>query len=366
MFTEDSWDKALTDWKDEDGDTHKIRALLRLAPRFPSTVAEVEIDETTGKLKRFVQDLPNTKPIPPEKLTTYVFEREGNNIFGTSMLRSMFGAWRMKKSMLLSSAIGWDRYAAGVPIVRYPSGTSSTNEERAKSIGRNYRQHERGYIVLEGTSEEGWNVEIIGAAGTMADPLPLLNKYNEEMSLAALTMFAQLGVTETGSRAVGDVLRDPYMEALGMVADLFIEEFSKGALRRWVDHNFGREYDLPKLKVSGLAAKNVEMLVNAIATLSGIGFNFASPDDQDLVRNLLDFGPLPENIRKAAEVAAEQGFAVQAAENEARIKVAKEGETPPEPSGKGPPKKGEPKPRSKAAGRQTPGRTGGGSGGPPK
>jgi len=358
-FTEDSWDKDLTDWKDADGDVHKIRTLLRLAPRFASTVGEMDTDKATGAITKFIQDLPQASPIPPEKLTAYVFDREGNNLFGTSFLRSMFGAWRMKKAMMLSSAIGWDRYAAGVPVVRYPMGTSSTHEAKAKLIGRNYRQHERGYIVLEGSKEEGWDVEIIGGAATMADPVPLLNKYDEQMSMAGLTMFSQLGITQSGSRAVGDVLRDPYLEALGYVADLLIEAFSRGPLRRWVDHNFGREFDLPILKVSGLAAKNIEMVVSAIATLSGAGFNFASPDDQDLVRNLLDFPALPEDLRKAAETAQEAGFAVQAA----NLENAKKGILPGQP-----PKEGdspaEPQPRSKAAGRQQPGQPGGGQGGP--
>lgn len=343
MFFEDSWGD-LTDWRDEDGDVHKIRPLIRLAPRFPSTVSEVEVDKPTGKITRFVQDIPNSSPIPPAKLTTYILDREGSNIFGTSFLRQMFGAWRMKKAMLLSSAIAWDRYAGGVPVVRYPMGTSSTHESKAKAIGRNYRQHERGYIVLEGSKEEGWDVEIVGGGASMADPVPLLSKYDEQMSMAGLTMFSQLGITQSGSRAVGDVLRDPYLEALGYVADLLIEEFSQSPLRRWVDHNFGTKHPVPKLKVSGLAAKNVEMLVNAIATLSGVGFNFAHPDDQNLVRNLLDFGDLPPELRKAAEAAAEAGFAVQA-------NPPKEGETPPEPQ-----------PRSKAAGRQQPGQAGGGPG----
>lgn len=353
MFTEDSWEKELATWKDADGDEHKIRALIRLAPRFPSTVAEVVLDDATGKITKFKQDLPNTSPIPPEKLTSYVFDREGNNVFGTSLLRSMFGAWRMKKSMLLSSAIGWDRYAAGVPIVRYPAGTSSTNFTKAKNIGRNYRGHERAYIVLEGSAEEGWEVEIVGGSGTLADPVPLLNKYDEQMSMAALTQFTQLGITESGSRAVGDVLRDPYLEAVNAVADLWMEGFSPGPLRRWVTHNFGEDKDVPTVKVTGLAAKNIEMLVAAIGTLSAAGFNFASPDDQDLVRNLLDFPPLPDKLREAVEVAQEQGFAVQAAQAEMAI----EGEAPPEPGG-GPPTRG------KAQGRQVPGQPGGGPGGP--
>src|SRR5262249_42725944 len=125
----------------------------------PSTISKVDYDDRTGAITNVTQDLPGAKPIPGDKICHYAVERDGETDWmGTSLLRSMYGVWRMKKALLLSSAMAWDRWGMGFPVARYPAGSGREKEKRAEKVAQNVRGHERGYAVFEGTPEQGWDL----------------------------------------------------------------------------------------------------------------------------------------------------------------------------------------------------------------
>lgn len=292
---------------DADGDPHPVRPIARLAPRFPSSVVRVGHDARSGMIDWVMQDLPGALPIPGEHLVHYALDREGHNWWGTSLLRPMYGSWRLKKALMISAGIGWDRHAVGTPVVRYPLGGGATARKQAEAIARNYRVHERGYVVLEGpspTSQGGgnlWDIDILNGSGTLSDPVPLMKEYDVQIATAGLQMFARLGTTATGSRAVGEVLSDPFYLAVQAIAKSVAAERTRHAVRRFVDVNFGPDIDTPKFEVSKIQAKNVPVLARAIADLSSAGLHFEDVDTQNDIRDQLDLDHLPENIAAALE-----------------------------------------------------------------
>lgn len=294
FFEEMVWGDPLQ-WEPEDGEARTIRPLLRLAPRYPSTIREIEVAKD-GTIAQIIQDLPDTSPIPGDKIVPYVHDREGAHWYGKSMLRAMYGPWRLKKAMMIGAAIGWDRYAAGVPVVRYPAGDQAA-ERKAQEIGRSYRVHERAWITLPGQPPPtgDWSVEILNGSSTLADPTNLLRHYDEQIALGALQMAFKLGSTETGSRAVGEVLADPYYLAVQAVAAYIARQRQKYAVRRFVDVNFGQEYEVPRLVVSKIEAKNVEQLVGAIGSLSGAGHNLTDRETQNFAREQVGLPDLPDD-----------------------------------------------------------------------
>lgn len=303
MFEEIMLSDGIEIWYDADNDPHPIRPFVRLAPRFPQSIKMpdgITTDPITGMIRSFEQWLPKTRPIPGRKMAAYVLDKEGNDWLGTSMLRPMYGSWRLKRAVMISAGIGWDRFAFGTPVVRYPKGGGPARRKEAENIGRNWRTHERGYFVLEGPREHGWDVSIEGG-GQMQDPTPLIHVYNEEIASAAMQHFIVLGSTSGGNRALGDSLSEPYYMFLNSIADDVATATMKHIFRKWVDMNWGPQFEVPKLNVSKIASRNVAVLAAAIAALSDANFNFSDFETQNDVRDILDLRQLPEPVQEAID-----------------------------------------------------------------
>lgn len=296
-FEEILWADDLDWWRDPTAgdELRPMRPIARLALRRPSTVSKIEWDEKTGRVKTLEQDLPNTKPIPGNKLAHYAIEREGDSDWmGESLLRAMYGSWKVKKSLFISGAIAWDRWASGIPEVRYPQGGGAGKKERAERIGENLRVHERAYVAFEGQEQDGWGLKIHTA--NVQDPGSFLKFCNEEMAASAVTMFSRLGTTETGSRAVGDTLAGPYYLAVQAVAKQIASQSTRHVVRRFVDVNFGEEVETPQLVPRKIASRSVESVVNVLSLLAGTGFNVIAKEILDDVLEMLDLDALPDDF----------------------------------------------------------------------
>lgn len=301
------WDDVRT-FHDRDGDEHLIRPIARLALRPATTIAKVKREK--GKIVEITQSLPGTTPIPGMKggvnaICYDVFEHEAGRWDGVSMLRPAWLAWRSKKALQIAAGIGWDRFASGLPVIFHPDDPDS--EARARRIGRSIRNHERGYVhfpISDGQSRQdsAWWLELLNGAQTLGDPTPLLRYFSEQEAEAGLQQFSKLGMTETGSRSVGETQIDPFYLAVSNLADKVRRERARQVFRSFVEHNFGREAmekKLPILTVSKIRARNVEVIARALAELAPLGFTFTDRGVQDDVREMLGFGKLPDDLQSA-------------------------------------------------------------------
>lgn len=313
----------LETWIDEEGGEHPGRFFSRLMPIMAATVQDIELDKQSGLISRVRQDIPGADWIPGPaadrpKLHWLVNEKEGANWFGQSLLRASYGAWRIKKALLVSGAISFDRWASGIPLVYHPPGKT----KEAQRIGRNLRTHERAWVAVEGPPAEfggDWQVGLLKGADSIADPVNFLRHLDGQIAMAGLQQFSSLGTTERGSRAVGDVLVEPYYMAVGAIADYMRLSRMRWVVRRLIDVNWGPQYPAPELTIEKIQGKNVGVLAAALANLTTAGFTFTDRDTQNDVRDLLDLRRLPEPVAGAIDglpgdvgVAAEGGSIIGA------------------------------------------------------
>jgi hypothetical protein len=273
----------LTEWRDADGDVHLVRPLRRLARRPAKTIETVERDRF-GRLKKVTQNVPDAKPMPGEKVSFTLFEEEPGTWNGVSLLRSAWGPWKLKRELMVAAGIAFDRYSSGIPKVRYPAGNAG-DKTKAEEMGREIRAHERGYVALEGAAEQGWDLEILGGAQTIADPMPLMRSYNLEILFAGMQAFMALGITESGSRAVGNVQQRPYYEAVDAVNHDLARLRTRQVVERIKTVNFGAQVETPVLRPAHIHTIDPEKL-GAIADLAPY-FNFTDREADDDVRDLL-------------------------------------------------------------------------------
>jgi hypothetical protein len=293
----------LATWHDADGTPLSIRPLARLALRMPRTIDRVKFDR--GQVSEVTQNLPGTRPIPGDKLSYMVWERDGNRWDGVSMLRPAWGAWYSKKTLMVAAGIAWDRFAATIPVVWHPD--TPEGEARAREIGRNIRQHERASVhfpVPQGASPADSEWKLDGYKGQFEDPVPLMRFYTEQIAEAGLQQFSKLGMTDTGSRAVASVQIDPFFLGVQALAKYLLRERRRQAMRKFVEVNFGAEAAdkrLPKLTVSKIQAQSVAVLAQAISYLEPAGLTLA-PRDWNDVREMLGFAAWPEDELQARGV----------------------------------------------------------------
>lgn len=317
------WSKDIETFYDLDGNPHDCRPLVRIAPRMASSIEKIELDPVTGDIAWVKQDLPGAKPIPRDKLTWLVNESEGSDLRGSSILRVVFGPWRIKKALMLAAAIGWDRWSSGIPVVRHPSGKRA----EAQAMGRMIRNHEGGYITFEGPPPEqggDWALEVLNATGAIADPTPLLRYYDGQIATAGVQQFSTLAVSEHGSRAAGETLAAPYYMSVRAITDYVREERMRRVLRRLWDENFGPRIPIPELKASKLSARGIGETAGILANLVAAGLTFTDRDTQNDLRDELDLRHLPELGEQIARLPAGVGIAAGLPDDQV---VAREGDS---------------------------------------
>lgn len=298
MFEEIVWGDPVTWTDDETGASRLIRPISRLAPRLPRSIIDVEYQ--AGKIAKITQNLAMAKPIPAEKLAYYVIDAQPGRWDGTAMLRAAWGPWELKKQLMISSGIAWDRWASGIPVIRYPKNGGQAELSKAEEMGRTIRNHERGYLAFEGPeptdlSPDGWGIKIEGGPSNLPDPVPLIKQYDYEILSGGLLAFMSLGNTHSGSRAVGQVQDEPYyMSVEAHATDLGLE-IQRQVWRRFVDVNFGTEFKTPACKASKIQSEDVAQLATTLSNLKLAGFDFSDRDTQDDVRERMHLPDLPED-----------------------------------------------------------------------
>jgi len=303
MLEELVWGDVRT-WRDQDGDEHLVRPLDRLSPRLPSTIQTFERNPD-GSVKRIVQSISGTQPVKGEKLTYMVFEQRPGSWDGISLLRPAWGAWRIKKALLISSGIGWDRFAFGLPVVWHPD--TPEGEQKAKQIGRSARSHERGYVNFPlppgGSKEQAeWGLEILNAAQSLADPTPLIKLVSDQIAEAGLQNFMRQGLGQTGARATAETQANPFYLAVEAIAHDLRRERTRQVIRRLVEVNFGKEaaeHRCPVLTVGRIIPRDITAISQALSYLSAAGFTFTDRGAIDDLRELLGFGRLPNDLDDA-------------------------------------------------------------------
>lgn len=291
----------------QNGRRPQLRPIVRVAPRFPATIDKIKLDPATGLPAAAHQALsiPNQPKdgIPGERLCWYVFDQEGTDYRGTSLLRPMWGAFRSKRSLMTASNIAWDRYAVKTPKIRWPLGGGKKAQDEAKRIGRSLKSDPRSSVELEGPPPPigGWDVELMG--DTPSEPVDMLRHYDQQMASACLAQFSQLGTSETGNRAVSVTLADTFYLGVVALAKQLAVDFHRRKVRRFVDVNFGEEVPASRITVSKISARAVSDVVNAVAVMAGSGYRVVSDDIRDNVLDLLDL-PHPKAGQGAPEGAA--------------------------------------------------------------
>jgi hypothetical protein len=274
--------------------------LQKFAPRLPKSILMWELADRTFGIQQIRQDGVLAQ-IPGSKLAIFVNEREGDNWWGTSMLRSAYQHWYRKSKYYAIDALGFERQALGVPFAKMPQGYTENDEKRAEKVLSNLRANQRQFLVFPNTMEVGF---LDMNARSTRDPSTAIEHHNKQILQSVLAQFLELGQSKanSGSRALSQDHSDLFLKSMEALANTIITVINRDVIRELVDLNFNNVEAYPVLDYNGIAKADITAVGTAYAQLVTAGAITPTTDDQQYMRTLLGLPPLTqEQIDEQAE-----------------------------------------------------------------
>lgn len=230
----------------------RLRKMFSIMPR---TIAQINVADDGG-LANVVQWAGRkqltgnnggfgamAEPIPVESLTAFIFNQEGYNWHGRSMMRDCFKDWVLKDRLMRIEVINHER-AGGVPYGVAAMGASVSEIEDLSEMMQQFRVgEEAGGAVPFGS-------EIKIAKGSGSDIDRTIQRYDQSMARRFMLMLANLaqGGSQVGSYALGETFEDFFLVAQRHIAQWYCKTVNEHIIEDIVDWNYGEDEELvPKL-----------------------------------------------------------------------------------------------------------------------
>jgi hypothetical protein len=228
-----------------------------LADRLPQTLTQIHADPKSGDFLGVTQDAPrkNGQPqIAARNMVWYCRRREGANWAGTSIFRSAWVPFLIKKEMLRIHATANRRWGMGVPVMEAHPGTSPSPAQMTEAM--QMAAAARGGEQAGAASPPGFTMKVMGLTGSVPQTLDFIRWLDMQISRAALMPHIELGQgTSGGSRALGSTFVDSWLLALETLAAQTAMEATRQIAARIVGWNRGDQESVPQVVVSGIGSR---------------------------------------------------------------------------------------------------------------
>ena len=284
-----------------------------------------------GILQNVVGYTYTPKPIPANKLLLLTLNRTGSNFEGVGMLRSVWWWWRTKQRVSNLMCVGLERWAVPTPKVKVDRSQAEqqglTDSDLSAMIDDAAEQAQAFLATEQSFLVESPVIQFDSYGATpnlySQGPLDIIQECDNQISQAFLAQFANLGISDTGSRSVGEVHLSVFRRAAINLCDIVASQISGcdrrggGTIGRLIRWNYGYidPSKLPRLVHTGL---DTDELAESLGMLPGlVQSGLLTPDDEleRAIRERLGAGDLPEVAeRSPLDRTAKQGNVAALAE----------------------------------------------------
>ena len=254
------------------------------------------------------------EPIPSSKLLLLTLNRTGSNFEGRGLLRPAWWWWRFKQRTANLLGVGMERWAVATPRVSVDrsaaeaAGLTDTDIDemidRAAAQAQAYIAQEQSYLVDNPVvSFDTFGEQKLDSSHALAT----IAQCDHQISLAFLASFMHLGVTDTGSRSVGEVHLSVFRRSALNLCDMIAgavggqDRRAGGTIGRLIRWNYGdcSPSQLPRLAHSGLDADELAESLNALAPLVQFGLLTPEDDLERAIRERIGAGELPDQAARS-------------------------------------------------------------------
>lgn len=251
------------------------RARLRkLGPRLPKTIEKIDVAPDGGLIS--IQQYgpmtgPRGGPIPVNRLVAYVYEREGGNWVGMSLLRPAYKHWLIKDRLLRVDAQTIERNGMGVPLYKAQENASAADLAAGLAMAQAWRAGEAAGSAVP----SGADLLLRGVEGDLPEAMPSIRYHDEQIARAVLAHFLNLG-TQTGSWALGTTFADFFTLSLQTLAQQVADTATQHIVEDLVDLNWGPDEPAPRVVFDEIGSRQAAT-AQAIKALIEAGAIF--PDE---------------------------------------------------------------------------------------
>jgi hypothetical protein len=255
------------------------------------------------------------EPIPAHKLLLLTLNRTGSNFEGAGMLRPVWWWWRTKQRVANLMTVGVDRWAIPAPKVKVDRSKAdlagltdadiNAMVDEAESQAQAFLAAEQSYLI----ENDVVSFDNYAAAPNLyaQGPLDIIRECDNQISQAFLAQFANLGITDTGSRSVGEVHLSVFRRAAINLCDLVasaingVDRRGAGTIGRLVRWNYGPvdPSKLPRLSHTGLDTDDLADSLGMLPALVQSGLLTPDDDLERAIRERLGAGDLPEAAQRS-------------------------------------------------------------------
>jgi hypothetical protein len=254
-------------------------------------------------------------PIPSNKLLLLTLNKTGSNFEGVGMLRPVWWWWKTKQRVSNLMCVGVDRWAIPTPKVivdrsvaelqGLSDGDIDAMVDDAESQARAFLSTEQQYLV----ENAAVRFDSYSTAPQLYSqgPLDIIKECDNQISQAFLAQFANLGISDTGSRSVGEIHLSVFRRAAINLCDLVASQISGedraggGTIGRLIKFNYGYvdPSKLPRLTHTGLDTDDLAEALPILGPL--VQFGLLTPDNEleRAIRQRLGAGELPEDAQRS-------------------------------------------------------------------
>jgi len=255
-------------------------------------------------------------PIPSNKILLLTLNKTGSNFEGVGMLRPVWWWWRTKQRVSNMMCVGLDRWAIPTPKVtvdRSVAELQGLNDSDIDAMINDAEAQAQAFLAAEQSYlVENAAVKFDTYSTTpylySQGPLDIIKECDNQISQAFLAQFANLGITDTGSRSVGEIHLSMFRRAAINLCDIVasrvsgIDRSGAGTIGRLIKFNYGAvdPSKLPRLVHTGLDTDDLAESLGMLGPL--VQYGLLTPDDEleRAIRERLGAGDLPEDAQRSA------------------------------------------------------------------
>lgn len=273
----DTWERM---YPDKDGDLGYIE--------------QFAFDWTTQEFKDF--------RIDAENLFLIVNERKGKNYKGISLLRPVWGHFKLKQLFMKIHAAEIERWGIGMPV-----GTLNNDQKKGElqNALESIRAHEKSYLI----KTPDYEVDVLRHEVRGDSTLRGIAYHDSQINTAFQRTFMALGDKGGGSSsfALAETMEGPFYDSVGVVAKHVETTFNVGFekmehIRQLVNENWANVDEYPKLVIRPKSIRNLFKVIASLPALVTAGILTPDDESENAIRESLDLPKLEENanVRKSS------------------------------------------------------------------
>lgn len=230
-------------------DDNGLARLRKLGPRMPRTISAIHVARDGGL--EAIEQYDADRPIPVDRLVAYVYEKEGSDWLGNSLLRPAYKNWLLKDRLLRVQAQTIERNGMGVPVYEAGERDEQPQLEKGEKIAKSYRSGDASGAALPYKAR----LRLLGVEGNLPDAQPAINYHDAQIGRAVLAHFLNLG-DKTGSWALGSTFADFFVMSLQTLADEIADTANQHVVEDMVDLNFGEDVPAPRIVFDEIGSRH--------------------------------------------------------------------------------------------------------------